>query len=320
VQEVVIGFGKELYRFRVGQTLVRIKLLPLEGYVLPNPTTLKDARLKQAFIYLAGPGIEILLVTLLWLLYGDGLLAHTGEYGMIAIQSLALAALLGAGFNLLPYAAGSGVSDGLGAILSLFAPDDVFRHRLTMVFVRRARIALLREQWASAIQIIEEGLERHPGDEQLLGLKAVATAAEGNQEQAFEMLEALGHPNDKPALLRHDLLLDAAWVVLLGNDEALIHEAEQACERARADFPDSVAAHLSLGRLLLQRGQSQPAFEVLLNGYRFSADSDEEPQLVALLVIAATRTQRNETAERFRAVLNPNAIGPELRQQALGEH
>ena len=102
VQEMVIGFGKELWRFRIGQTLVRIKLLPLEGYVLPNPTTIRDARLKQAFIYLAGPGIELLLVGVLWALEGDQLLTHTADYGVIAVQSLALAALLGAGFNLLP--------------------------------------------------------------------------------------------------------------------------------------------------------------------------------------------------------------------------
>src|SRR5690606_17260025 len=168
VQEMVIGFGKELYRFRFGETLVRIKLLPLEGYVLPNPTTLHNARLKQAFIYLAGPGVELLLVIALWLLLGKDLLASDGGYGLIALQSLALAALLGAGFNLLPYASGSGVSDGLGAILSLFAPDELFTHRLVMVHVRQARRALLREQWPQAAAAIEEGLARHPGNEQLL--------------------------------------------------------------------------------------------------------------------------------------------------------
>ncbi len=319
VQEMVIGFGKELYRFRFGETLVRIKLLPLEGYVLPNPNSLHNARLKQAFIYLAGPGVELLLVIALWLLLGKDLLASDGGYGLIALQSLALAALLGAGFNLLPYASGSGVSDGLGAILSLFAPDELFTHRLVMVHVRQARRALLREQWPQAAAAIEEGLARHPGNEQLLGLKAVVTAAEGDQEKAFEMLEALGHPNDKPALLRHDLLLDAAWVVLLSGDGSLLHDAEQACERARSDFSDSVAAHLMLGRVLLERGQSQAALDTLLTGYRYAADSDEEPQMVALLVIAARQAERAETAARFRAALNPNTIGPELRRRALPE-
>src|SRR5690606_35957530 len=115
------------------------------------------------------------LVLALWVVLGKDLLSSDAGYGLIAVQSLALAALLGAGFNLLPYAAGSGVSDGLGAILSLFAPDELFTHRLAMVHVRRVRRALFREQWPEAAAAIEEGLARHPGNEQLLGLKAVVT-------------------------------------------------------------------------------------------------------------------------------------------------
>jgi hypothetical protein len=223
VQEVVIGFGKELYRFRIGQTLVRIRMVPVEGYILPNPKSLERARLKSALIYLAGPGSELLLTVLLWIALGERLTSPTDDYALIAAQSLALAALMGAGFNLLPYASGSGVSDGLGAIVSLLAGDDVFKHRLSMHHVKAARRWLYLELWDRALAAIDVGLEQHPGDEQLLGLRAVAIAGSGDQSKAIELLESLGHPNDKPMALRHELLLDAAWVVLVSNDHSLVH-------------------------------------------------------------------------------------------------
>jgi len=317
VQEVVIGFGKELYRFRIGSTLVRIRMVPIEGYILPNPKSLERARLKSALIYLAGPGSELLLTLLLWVMLGDKLTARTDDYSLIAVQSLALASLMGAGFNLLPYASGSGVSDGLGAIVSLLAGDDVFKHRLSMHHVKAARRWLYLELWDRALAEIDAGLEQHPGDEQLVGLRAVAIAGQGEPERAIELLESLGHPNDKPMALRHELLLDAAWVVLVSNDHSLIHDAQQACERALLDAEDSVRANLMLGRTLLERGQYEPAFDALMHGYRQTVEAEEEPQFLAYLGISARGMQRSDYAERFLSALDPAAIGPTLRQRAI---
>ena len=62
VREIVIGFGPELWRTRIGETDLVLKLAPLEGYVLPAPTSRRRARLKTALIYAAGPGAEFLLL------------------------------------------------------------------------------------------------------------------------------------------------------------------------------------------------------------------------------------------------------------------
>ena len=70
VKEIVIGFGRELWSWQSGDTRVRIKLVPLEGYVLPSPSDAEGMRWKSARIYAAGPGIELLLLAALLLVFG----------------------------------------------------------------------------------------------------------------------------------------------------------------------------------------------------------------------------------------------------------
>jgi hypothetical protein len=89
--------------------------MPLEGPRL---------RQKCAFVYLAGPGAEILLAGAIALLAGDALFEKSNDYSMIALQSLVIAATAGAVINLIPQSApssqGTIPNDGLGILLSLF--------------------------------------------------------------------------------------------------------------------------------------------------------------------------------------------------------
>jgi tetratricopeptide (TPR) repeat protein len=319
VVEVVIGFGRELFRFNVGGTLVRVRVLLLEGYVIPHPTSVAQARIKSALIYLAGPVSELLVIGVLWLVHKQALFEHSPGYSMLAQQSLALAAALGAGFNLLPFKSGMGVSDGLGAWLSLFASDEGFALRLSAHSIEKARRAIYLEDWAAAVALLDEALERSPGDPQLIGLRAVAIAGAGQPELGIAQLESLGHPNDKHPSLRHELLLDAAWVVLSGGERTLLLEAQQACERALMHWPNSLRAHLTLGRVLLERGQPEAAQEHLLTAYRAAADQPEEPQLLALLAIAAREQHNLDYTQRFLSALDVSKLGPDLKRRVQGE-
>jgi hypothetical protein len=317
VREIVIGFGRELFRFRLGPTRVRVRMLPLEGYVVPEPNDISHARLKSAFIYLAGPLSELLLVLGLWLWQGDVLLADSEEYAHVALKSLALAALLGAGFNLLPYRSGQGVSDGLGVFSSLLSNDRDYALRLSEHAVSQVRHALYREDWQQAQELIDEALQRHSGDERLLGLRAVALAGQGAQAEAITLLESLGHPDEKPAALRHELLLDAAWMVLVSRDTSLLADAQRACERALTSWSDSLRAHLMLGNVLLERGHLEPAQRHLAEAYGSAADQPEEQLLLALLTITARARHDWEHERRYLSALDPSQLGPQLRSRVV---
>ncbi|HZZ29353.1 MAG TPA: M50 family metallopeptidase [Pirellulales bacterium] len=132
VEQVVIGLGRPVASFRVGSASVELKLLPLEGFARSVPRDLRLPGLKHALIYLAGPGIELLLAgAILWLVGPPQLLSHSEQYGIIVWQSLALAATVGGVLNLIPHAVqtSAGImipNDGLGIILSLSRPASAY--------------------------------------------------------------------------------------------------------------------------------------------------------------------------------------------------
>lgn len=135
VLRVVIGMGRPLARFDVGQTAVELRVIPVEGFTLPVPRNLHRPRLKSVLIYLAGPLAELLSLALLALAVGPAALLRRSEsVGMIAAQSFAVAVLIGVVINLIPHTAetthGRAANDGLGALASLAAPRERFERLL----------------------------------------------------------------------------------------------------------------------------------------------------------------------------------------------
>jgi peptidase M50-like protein len=135
VGEVVIGMGRALHRFRLGKTVVEVRMFPIEGFCATVPTNMDAPRLKSALIYFAGPGVEILILAMLVLAVGlEPLTSHTEQVGMLACQGLAIAILASVVFNLVPHYAvsqhGMVPNDGLGIIQSFFKPDS---HYLAMI-------------------------------------------------------------------------------------------------------------------------------------------------------------------------------------------
>ena len=133
VVQVVIGMGRSLGSFRLGGTSIELKLLPLEGFVRSMPRNLNSPGFKNALIYLAGSGIELVLAgAILWAIGPERLLSRFEGYSTIAWQSLAPAATVGGVLNLVPHAVqtSSGQmipNDGLGILLSLFRPASAYK-------------------------------------------------------------------------------------------------------------------------------------------------------------------------------------------------
>jgi tetratricopeptide (TPR) repeat protein len=324
VTEVVIGFGRELHRFRLGGTRVRVRAVPVEGYVIATPGTLKRARLAQAWIYFAGPLTELLVLAALAPVLDFELPGPGAGVGRVALQSLGLAAALGALCTLFPYRSQGNPSDGLGVLSSWFASEQSFRERLAWPFIEETRRHLLREQLALAEQTLAAGLAHHPGEPRLLGMQAVCRAVVGDAEGAYAALEALGPPEERPAPTRAELLADAAWSVLSAQDAALLPDAERALERALELSAGDPHHEILLGRVLLERGRPEDAYARLMSAYKRTRDVDQEAQCVAYLALACQALRGQPGAERvasyaarFEAALRSHDVPPALRQRAL---
>ncbi len=124
VKMVVIGIGKIIGVYRIGDTIIELRALPLEGFVSYAPDNMELSRMKNAIVYFAGPGAEILVAIVVYILAGPVILTKSESIWIIALQSLAVTGLTGAVLNLIPQSVitekGEMPNDGLGILKSLF--------------------------------------------------------------------------------------------------------------------------------------------------------------------------------------------------------
>ena len=163
VREMVIGFGRDLWQWQIGETRIKIKLAPIEGYVLPAPMEPEHIRLKSALIYAAGPGAELLLLAIMLIVFGwETIFGESDETFRIALKSLAAVILFGAGFNLLPFRSEGAVSDGLGIISSPFMSSDAIEWRLLTFELREIQQFLETGETKKAVDSVTDAIVNVP--------------------------------------------------------------------------------------------------------------------------------------------------------------
>ena len=191
-------------------------------------------RLKSALIYAAGPGIELLLLAIMLVVLGnDYVFGGSNEIGQVAAQSLAIAILLGAGFNLLPFSTGGGVSDGLGILSSPFISDEAIETRLLAVDIRDIGAHLDAGQASEALHDSKNLLDRFPNNAVLQDLFVVALSASQRDEDAREFVRGKLASNSLDDVQR------VAWLNRQARVE--LHAAEPSSlvlDLAKCDFSE----------------------------------------------------------------------------------
>jgi len=131
ITRISIGFGPRLTKTHIFGVPMEIRAIPLEGFVQTAPSNLQWVRSKNALIYFAGPGIELLIFfSILAILGSEQMFTVTDNYFDIAIKSFAFAALAGAIINLIPIGIrtedGTTPNDGLGILQCIFADSHSY--------------------------------------------------------------------------------------------------------------------------------------------------------------------------------------------------
>ena len=304
VKEMVIGFGRELWRWQYGETRIRVKLVPIEGYVLPMPTSSKGMRYKSALIYAAGPGIELLLLAVTVLVLGsDYVFGGGNELGQVAAQSLAIAILLGAGFNLLPFSTDGGVSDGLGILSSPFMSDEAIEMRLLAADFREFGALLDAGDTSRAVDFAQQLRSRFPQNPVVQEIYATALSASGRDEEAREFVR------QRLADEKLDNARQLAWL----NRQARIelHAAvpsalvlDLAVQKALAIAPKDLSATATKGAALVMRGQHEAGGNLLAEVWRSNNGQVRDAELLAYLTIAAHRIGDTDATQRFRSAFD----------------
>jgi Peptidase family M50 len=312
VREIVIGFGRELWQWQIGETRLRVKLAPVEGYVLPAPVNAERVRLKSALFYAAGPGAELLLLGIVLLVFGwDAVFGPSVTMLEIALKSLAVVIIIGAGFNLLPFRTDGAVSDGLGILSSPFTSRQAIELRLLTFEMREVQERLLDGDTAGALRLVHACRDRFPDDVALHALHALVLSADGQVERARELARDI---LDGAGLSDADRL---AWLqvqaqVELDADPPSFLVLDRALQQADRLAPGSQELLALRGASLVRRGRDEEGGSLLAEAWRQNDGSANEPTLLAYLSIAAHRVGDAAAARHFHEAFQAANGDPRL--------
>lgn len=315
VIEFSIGYGTQIARFRIGETLVVIRAVPAGGHIIPAPVRRRVARLQSALIYLGGPGIELAAVGAVALALGaEALLSHPHDVATVAAQSLALTALIGAGINLVPFTAADSASDGMGILASAWLAPDQMEVMAALPYRRAAESRLDQGDAAGALAVIERGLAALPGSLPLQIARAVCLAVDGDQPKAQAQLQEIRDLPELDESIEAEALHAAALMVLECGDRSLLSEAESAC-RAALRLSPRVRFEITLGRIELEWERFARARGTLMRAFKRTRDPRLEDQCIAYLALAAYGDKQMEEGELFFATLRSRKASRRLLQR-----
>ena len=315
VREIVIGFGRTLWRLQYGETRIKIKLAPIEGYVLPAPVDTSNIRLKSMAIYAAGPGAELLLLALMVLVFGwDTVFNDSDAVSLVALKTLAIVILVGAGFNLLPFKTDGAVSDGLGILSSPFMSEESIEMRLLTFELREIQKMLDHDRADLAIEEIQGLRERFPRNQWLTLMYGVALAAAGRTDEARQLARDKLAEGSPPEDIRREWLRIQATIELDSNDpEYLVLDlALQKALKLTPDAPDLLAIR---GASFVMRGRNEDGGNMLAHAWRKNDGTASDPMMLAYLAIAAHRIGHSEASEHFRNAFEQTNRSSTLRKR-----
>lgn len=318
VREMVIGFGRTLWQFHVGGTRIRIKLAPVEGYVLPAANSARFLRAKSMAIYAAGPGAELLLLGIIvWFTSWDTVFSNSDSLASIALQSLAIVIIYSAGFNLLPFRSDGAVSDGLGIISSPFISAETIELRLLTVELREIRTLQAAGKTDRALALARQLLQRFPDNRSLQYCLAAALAADGQDDEAREAVRNRLADDHLPDPARREWLLLQAQVELDAAQPSNL-VLDLALQKARAMRPQAPDAMAIKGASMVMRGDYLAGGNLLADAWRRNDGSADDSQMLAYLTIAAAAYGNDEAhahfLESFRQVNRSSTLERRVQQ------
>lgn len=314
VCRIVIGVGAPVARFRVWDVPVEICRYPVGGHVVPAPTSLAGARWKSVLVFSAGPAAELLVALGILLIVGsDKLLAQPSDLWTLSAQSVAVAALLGAAFNLIPIPTREGqATDGLGMLLSPFLPNEVFEEHLALPYTTQAESLLLAGRAKQAATILQEGVSRL-GDHLSARVALSAALFEANApHKVVELLDPLIERSDVPNSLKPRILALLA-LALVRTNSGRLEDADSYTAHACSLAPWHVFAKLARARVLLEQGQVHPA-AALLKGLELAMFDDRvaDARDVMLGLVELRRGHRDSARDLVHQLEARGARGADL--------
>jgi tetratricopeptide (TPR) repeat protein len=185
-------------------------------------------------------------------------------------------------------------------------PEDQTLHAAQVqLYIILAQDAIDKQDLDGAEHLLDQGLNRYPGNSSIRYAQALLYQQQGRLRKAVNVLEGLvaDRPDD-PALLN-------ALGYLLTDQFRRHTEARGYIQKALALDPDNPAIIDSMGWVLHKLGQQQAALDYLERAYRLEAD----PEIAAHLIdVRLALGQEEQARELLKASLAEHPDSPHLQE------
>ncbi|MGE0489459.1 MAG: site-2 protease family protein [Vulcanimicrobiota bacterium] len=291
---ITIGQGRPLLTRTFRFIVFQLRLFPVGGRVLLQPTTMDGFRWKRTLVYAAGPLANLLVALACW----PAVLPTEASLHQWAPELMLWAVNLWVGLgNLVPWIAGGVPTDG-SAILSTWTDSIPPWHLDTRT---RATFALRSLQTIECESVAGNILDRY---RQLEPENAILRLFGCRDDQFEDLLEVEGLEEIRPALLGC-----VAWTRLLRQD---LDGAQGLLDEAATTAPRSAVANAARAALAILRGELPRGVEQLQLWVR-SLGVEFQPLALDHLAFGEYhlgRVDRATTCTRLARVLEPGWVVP----------
>lgn len=304
---VTIGRGREAASFRIGNTLIIVRMLPVGGLTYWVPRTRRSIPLRAWMVVAAGPLSSALVCAAVW-----PLVDHAWSGGVTQVLGaridfplvVFIANAVSTAWNLIPYwTQHGGRSDGLQLLTLPFRGEAVFVGAAALPYVLRAEEAIGKRRYDDAFRLLDEGLARFPDALALLHARARVSLAMGRYVEARRELERLYDHAEAKGPFRAFLRNNIAWAVLMSaqRDRDLDY-ADALSADAMSRLRQVAAICGTRGAVLAYKGEVPRAIALLQKAIDLNPSRASRAHNAAWLALAHARAGAPQRSGEYLAL------------------
>ena len=299
---VVIGLGKQVFKFNLFGIIFSFHWLPIAGVTQAAPRDTRWFRMKRFLVYLAGPMVNATIAGIILLIWRD----TWHNLGFMRLprpaQFCFWANLWVMEWNLWPHQSKTlkVPTDGKQLLKTFPKKKEEVEELLAMRFALEA--AVRRDEYkdcAGALDWCKKGLVLFPQNVHLLNMSGVLCLDEGDYSRAREIFCQLLPQKAKPDGTRFSILNNIAYADALIGTPDLLPEADAYSKAAYAGAPWVPPITGTRGTVLVAMGQLELGIKLLKESFEKAWTPRSKAENACHLAVAHARLGKHEEAGKY---------------------
>jgi len=299
---VVIGMGKQVFKFRLFGIIFFLHWLPIAGITRLAPIDARWFRVKRFLVFLAGPAVNATIASIILIIWRDS----WHEFGLMGLPRAARLCLWAnlwvMVFNLWPRQSKTlnMATDGKQLLKTFSKKQEDIEELQAARFALEALVR--RDEYqdrAGALDWCNRGLALFPHNIYLLNMSGVLCLDQQNYSHAREIFIELLSRETKPDGTRYVILNNLAYANALIGDPELLPEADAYSKEAYSAAPWVPSITGTRGTVLVEMGQIEAGVKLLKEAFEKASSSRSKAENACHLAIANARMGNRDQADKY---------------------